>query len=92
MIGSQIQEAFNIRLEELNILDMCFLYNCSKPTLALLYEDTKKARHLRTYEVNLKEKARPRETSSFSDSCASCTACHTNDSFLENIACSALCN
>ncbi|GMH41385.1 hypothetical protein BSKO_09295 [Bryopsis sp. KO-2023] len=56
MIGSQVQEAFNIRLEELNILDMCFLHKCSKPTLALLYEDTKLARHLRTYEVNLKEK------------------------------------
>ena len=28
-----------------------------KPTLALLYEDTKELKHLKTYEVNLRDKS-----------------------------------
>lgn len=46
-------EAFNIRLEELKVIDLKFLYNFQKPTLALLYQDSKGARHLKTYEVAL---------------------------------------
>ncbi|KAK8960477.1 DNA damage-binding protein 1a [Platanthera guangdongensis] len=52
----QLKEAFNIRLEELQVLDIRFLYGCSKPTIAVLYQDNKDARHLKTYEVALKDK------------------------------------
>ena len=36
--------------------DVAFLHGYPKPTLALLYEDTKELKHLKTYEVLLKEK------------------------------------
>ncbi|KAF9588985.1 hypothetical protein IFM89_017664 [Coptis chinensis] len=52
----QLKEAFNIRLEELQVLDIKFLYGCSKPTIVVLYQDSKDARHVKTYEVALKEK------------------------------------
>eukprot|EP01018_Ginkgo_biloba_P003844 Gb_36569 [translate_table: standard] len=52
----QLKEAFNIRLEELQVLDIKFLYGCSKPTIGVLYQDNKDARHLKTYEVVLKDK------------------------------------
>ncbi len=54
--GSLDGEAFNIRLEELKVIDVKFLHNYQKPTLALLYQDNKEARHLKTYEVLFKEK------------------------------------
>ncbi|TXG48061.1 hypothetical protein EZV62_027355 [Acer yangbiense] len=34
----QLKEAFNIRLEELQVLDIKFLYGCSKPTIVVLYQ------------------------------------------------------
>ncbi|WOL16215.1 DNA damage-binding protein 1 [Canna indica] len=52
----QLKEAFNIRLEELQVLDIKFLYGCLKPTIAVLYQDNKDARHVKTYEVALKDK------------------------------------
>jgi len=52
----QLKEAFNIRLEELQVLDIKFLYGCAKPTIAVLYQDNKDARHVKTYEVQMKEK------------------------------------
>ncbi|KAE8688032.1 DNA damage-binding protein 1 [Hibiscus syriacus] len=52
----QLKEAFNIRLEELQVLDIKFLYGCLKPTIVVLYQDNKDARHVKTYEVALKEK------------------------------------
>ncbi|KAL9818275.1 putative transcription factor WD40-like family [Arabidopsis thaliana] len=52
----QLKEAFNIRLEELQVLDIKFLYGCTKPTIAVLYQDNKDARHVKTYEVSLKDK------------------------------------
>ncbi|XP_077229211.1 DNA damage-binding protein 1 [Tasmannia lanceolata] len=52
----QLKEAFNIRLEELQVLDIKFLYGCSKPTIVVLYQDNKDARHVKTYEVVLKDK------------------------------------
>eukprot|EP00252_Welwitschia_mirabilis_P019638 TRINITY_DN4603_c0_g1_i1.p1 TRINITY_DN4603_c0_g1~~TRINITY_DN4603_c0_g1_i1.p1 ORF type:complete len:1092 (+),score=216.35 TRINITY_DN4603_c0_g1_i1:257-3532(+) len=51
-----LKDAYNIRLEELQILDIKFLYGCSKPTIAVLYQDNKDARHVKTYEVSLKDK------------------------------------
>ena len=35
---------------------MVFLHGCTKPTLAVLYQDSKEFRHLKTYELLLKEK------------------------------------
>eukprot|EP00850_Spirogloea_muscicola_P009452 SM000053S17409 [mRNA] locus=s53:248703:257116:+ [translate_table: standard] len=52
----QLKEAFNIRLEELQVFDIEFLYGCTKPTIAVLYQDNKDARHVKTYEVSLKDK------------------------------------
>eukprot|EP00798_Chlamydomonas_sp_ICE-L_P003904 gene3904-13974_t len=53
---SQLHEAFNIRLEELTVVDMKFLEGCAKPTVAVLYEDPKHARHIKTYEISMFEK------------------------------------
>ena len=39
----QLREAFNIRLEELQVLDIKFLCATAKPTIAVLYQDTKEA-------------------------------------------------
>ncbi|KAI8524591.1 hypothetical protein RHMOL_Rhmol13G0160800 [Rhododendron molle] len=52
----QLKEAFNIRLEELQVLDIKFLYGCPRPTIVVLYQDNKDARHVKTYEVALKDK------------------------------------
>ena len=52
-------EAFNIRVDELQVLSMEFLYDCPRPTVALLYHDNKDVRHLRTYEISLKDKVPP---------------------------------
>ncbi|KAL0398278.1 UNVERIFIED_CONTAM: DNA damage-binding protein 1 [Sesamum radiatum] len=52
----QLKEAFNIRLEELQVLDIKFLFGCPKPTIVVLYQDNKDARHVKTYEVTLKDK------------------------------------
>ncbi|KAL2930575.1 DNA damage-binding protein 1a [Bienertia sinuspersici] len=52
----QLKEAFNIRLEELQVLDIKFLYGCTRPTIVVLYQDNKDARHVKTYEVSLKDK------------------------------------
>ena len=49
-------DAFNKLLEELKVHDVAFLHVNPKPTLALLYEDTKELKHLKTNEVLLKEK------------------------------------
>ncbi|RUS91294.1 hypothetical protein EGW08_000908 [Elysia chlorotica] len=47
--------AFNIRVEELYIIDMAFLYGCQTPTVALIYQD-QSGRHVKTYEISLREK------------------------------------
>ena len=54
-----IKEAFNIRLEELQVLDIVFLHGCARPTIAVLYTDPKEQRHVKTYEVVLKDKVTP---------------------------------
>ncbi|KXS13000.1 hypothetical protein M427DRAFT_100883 [Gonapodya prolifera JEL478] len=45
-----------LRLDENSILSLCFLHVTdarTRPTLAVLYQDHKDARHLRTYSVNM---------------------------------------
>jgi DNA damage-binding protein 1 len=69
-------ETFNVRLEELAVIDLAFLAPTSRtaagaaagsssaaaaadsPVLALLYEDAKHARHIKTYTLNLQTKVR----------------------------------
>ncbi|BFZ05163.1 hypothetical protein BsWGS_08202 [Bradybaena similaris] len=48
-------KAFSIRLEELNVIDMAFLYGCQNPTVALIHYD-QSGRHVKTYEVSLRER------------------------------------
>ena len=38
------------------MVDMRFLEGCAVPTVAVLYEDAKHARHIKTYEVSVKDK------------------------------------
>ncbi|CAI9760069.1 unnamed protein product [Fraxinus pennsylvanica] len=52
----QLKEAFNIRLEELQVLDIKFLHGCPTPTIVVLYQDNRDARHVQTYEVALRDK------------------------------------
>ncbi len=49
-------ESYSLRLDELLIKDMKFLHGQDMPTLAVLYEDNKQKRHVKTYVINLKEK------------------------------------
>ncbi|KAM9409279.1 DNA damage-binding protein 1 [Pholidichthys leucotaenia] len=48
-------KAFNIRLEELQVIDVHFLYGCQAPTICFIYQDPQ-GRHVKTYEVSLREK------------------------------------
>lgn len=48
-------KAFNIRLEELHVIDVKFLYSCQAPTICFVYQDPQ-GRHVKTYEVSLREK------------------------------------
>ena len=50
------KEAFNIRLEELQVIDIQFLHGTPKPTIAVLYKDMKDAVHIKTYEIGIREK------------------------------------
>lgn len=44
-------QPFNIRIDELKIIDIAFLHNTAEPTVAVLYEDTKEQRHVKTYTI-----------------------------------------
>ena len=48
-------KAFNIRMEELNVSDVQFLYGCQSPTIAFIHQDNT-SRHVKTYEISLAEK------------------------------------
>ncbi|GAM28062.1 hypothetical protein SAMD00019534_112380 [Acytostelium subglobosum LB1] len=48
-------DSFIMRLEQLQVIDMVFLHNCPKPTIAILSKDTRDARHLSTYIVDLQQ-------------------------------------
>ena len=50
------REAFNLRFDELTFIDVCFLHGCSRPTLCLLYEDHHRCRHVKSYQLDLKER------------------------------------
>ncbi|KAG5439299.1 hypothetical protein PCANB_001598 [Pneumocystis canis] len=46
-----INEPFNLRLMELNVITITFLFGCPRPTIAILYQDSKYAKHLSSYEI-----------------------------------------
>lgn len=48
-------KAFNLRMEELLVHDIQFLYGYANPTLALVYQDGQ-ARHATTYEISMRDK------------------------------------
>ncbi|XP_074660868.1 DNA damage-binding protein 1-like [Tubulanus polymorphus] len=48
-------KAFNIRLEELNVIDIQFLHGCQTPTIILIHQDPS-GRHVKTYEILLNDK------------------------------------
>ncbi|XP_055957919.1 DNA damage-binding protein 1 [Patella vulgata] len=48
-------KAFNVRLEELTVIDMNFLYGCQIPTVILVHQD-QHGRHVKTYEISQREK------------------------------------
>ncbi|TRY64004.1 hypothetical protein TCAL_00788 [Tigriopus californicus] len=47
--------AYNIRMEELSVLDINFLHGCAQPTIVLLHHDNH-GRHIKTHEISLKDK------------------------------------
>jgi DNA damage-binding protein 1 len=49
-------DPFSISLEENRVIDIKFLYGCHRPTLCILYEDNRRARHLKTIAIDLREK------------------------------------
>lgn len=48
-------KASSIRMEELEIQDVQFLYGCSNPTIICIHQDVN-GRHVKTHEISLKEK------------------------------------
>jgi DNA damage-binding protein 1 len=44
------------RIDEVNILSSVMLQGVENPTMMILYEDTRTARHVKTYEINMRSK------------------------------------
>ncbi|KAG0252722.1 DNA damage-binding protein 1a [Actinomortierella ambigua] len=44
----------NLPIEEITLMSMTFLHGYEKPTLAVLFEDTKEIRHVKTYEIDVR--------------------------------------
>ena len=45
-----------MRLDAIRLLDLRFLHGCQRPTLCILYEDNRRARHVKTFIVDAREK------------------------------------
>ena len=52
--GNTFLDHFNLPIEEVTIMSMVFLHGCQRPTLAVLFQDKKEVRHVKTYEIDLK--------------------------------------
>ncbi|GAB0095840.1 hypothetical protein DMENIID0001_112710 [Sergentomyia squamirostris] len=48
-------KATSIRLEDMHVQDLEFLYGCTNPTLIVIHQDLN-GRHIKTHEINLREK------------------------------------
>ncbi|KAF9098142.1 DNA damage-binding protein 1a [Mortierella sp. AD031] len=55
-VDSTFLDQFDLPIDEVTIMSMVFLHGCQRPTLALLYQDKKEVRHVKTYEFDLKNK------------------------------------
>lgn len=51
------EQAFNVRLEEQAVIDAVFLHGYTQPTIAILYEDARQCRHIRTYTISTQPKS-----------------------------------
>ncbi|KAG9510937.1 DNA damage-binding protein 1, partial [Fragariocoptes setiger] len=52
----KVLRAFNVRMEEMVVPDICFLYGYNQPTIAFIYKEQTDMRHVKTYEINLRDK------------------------------------
>ena len=52
----QFMEAFNTRLEDPNVLDIVFMHGTTLPTIAVLFEDAYRTRHVKSYAIDIKTK------------------------------------
>ncbi|XP_055682450.1 DNA damage-binding protein 1 [Lutzomyia longipalpis] len=48
-------KATSIRLEDMHVQDLEFLYGCANPTLIVIHQDLN-GRHIKTHEINLRDK------------------------------------
>lgn len=46
---------FNVRMDELSVIDAQFLHGYNAPTVAIIYHNTH-GRHIKTYEINVRDK------------------------------------
>jgi len=51
-----LKEPFTLRLDELSVIDIKVFRGAAKPTIVVLYQDTKEARHVKTYEISLEDR------------------------------------
>lgn len=49
-------KSFNIRIEELSIIDIKFLEGCKVPTIVYIYQTQKGTRHVKTFEISVSNK------------------------------------
>jgi DNA damage-binding protein 1 len=54
--SGSVREAYNVPLDEFMILDLVFLHGSPRPTVCVLYEDPKQARHVKTYIIDNTER------------------------------------
>ncbi|KAF9175846.1 DNA damage-binding protein 1a, partial [Mortierella sp. AD010] len=54
LVDKTFLDHYNVPIEEITIMSMVFLHGCQRPTLAVLYQDKKEIRHVKTYEFDLK--------------------------------------
>lgn len=52
----KLEEAFIVPLDVPKVIDIVFLHNCKRPTMAVLWEDYGQQRHVHTYEINMKSR------------------------------------
>jgi len=56
IVDKTFLDQVSLPIEEVTIMSMVFLHGCHRPTLAVLYQDKKEIRHVKTYEFDLKAK------------------------------------
>jgi DNA damage-binding protein 1 len=54
--GALASEFLDLRIDELHCISMCFVQGNNKPTLAVLYQDPKEKRHIKSYAVEMRDR------------------------------------